>query len=449
MWQRFYQVMNSFSNRPKDIEIFSTPESNVDLSEVQKIKEADIINLHWVAGMINYEMVKEIFKGKIIVWTLHDMNAFTGGCHYGGICRKFVKECGACPQLGSNDENDISSQIWNYKKTFYGDLNITVVTPSKWLGEQAAQSSLFKKYKREVIPYGFELDVFKPQNDELSRKEIGVSADAKIILFGATYNNKRKGFEYLVQALKNFKQTNFKEEIYLGVFGNIGDFQTVLSEYNILNFGAVNNPELLAQIYSLADVFVIPSLEDNLPLVVVESLACGTPVVGFNIGGIPDMIEHKFNGYLAEEKNSADLSNGIKWCLTQNKKILSQNSVKTAEEKFALLLQAERYLELYEKLKSGNSEKEFYLKETEMKGNEEMKKQKIETAIENGDYTKAIQLLHEVINENPSDTEALNNLAVVLSILGEKDSAVRALNLVLKVDPQNEIAIDNLKSLAV
>lgn len=449
MWQRFYQIMNSFPERPKEIEIFSTPESNVDLSEVQEIIEADIINLHWVAGMINYEDVKELFKDKTIVWTLHDMNAFTGGCHYADTCRKFTEECGACPQLGSKDENDISSQIWKYKKSIYDDLNITVVTPSKWLGEQASQSSLFKKYKREVIPYGFELDVFKPQNDELNRKEIGVPANAKIILFGATYNNKRKGFEYLVKALTDFNKTDFNEEIYLAVFGNIGDFQNVLSGYKILNFGAVNDPEVLAKIYSLADVFVIPSLEDNLPLVVVESLACGTPVVGFNIGGIPDMIQHKLNGYIAEEKNAADLSNGITWCLRQDKKILTQNSVKTAGDKFTLLIQAERYLELYKKIHINNNIDGNELNKNEITRNDEMKNQEIEESIKSGNYTNAIQLLQEVINKNPSDTEALNNLAVVLSILGENESAIRTLNLVLKIDPQNEVAADNLKTISV
>ena len=322
------------------------------------IKKADVINLHWITdGFLSIKNISKLTKlNKPIVWTLHDMWAFTGGCHYSEDCKKYVDQCGSCPQLNSNRENDITRKIWKRKKRAYKNLKLTIVTPSKWLAECVRKSSLLSNFNVEIIPNGLDTDIFKPIDKVIARNILNLPEDKKIILFGAmsATTNKLKGFYYLKEALIRLQKMEgiIKDELLLVVFGasycdNIKDFP-----FEVKFLGRLYDDFSLVVVYNSADVFVLPSIQDNLPNTALESISCGIPVAGFNIGGIPDVIDHKINGYLAEYKNPDSLAEGIKWVLKDEGRALRLREAarKKAIENYSLEIQAKSYLKLYKKL---------------------------------------------------------------------------------------------------
>lgn len=310
--------------------------------------EPDVINMHWTGGGFAPPAVMKKF-GKPIVWTLHDMWAFTGGCHYAGECEKYKNSCGACPLLGSNKENDLSRKGWERKKKAYESLDLTIVTPSRWLGECVKQSSLPAGFRVEVLPNGLDLERFKDLDRGAAREALDLPTDKRFILFGAvsSTSDRRKGFHLLHPALRHLSAGEGIDNIELLVFGsdepeNAPDFG-LPARY----LGTLNDEAKLARLYAAADVCVAPSLQDNLPNIVVEAMACGTPCAAFEIGGMPDMIDHKKNGYLARAFDAKDLAAGIEWILQND---VRQQARKTAEKKFELTLSAKKYEELYKEL---------------------------------------------------------------------------------------------------
>lgn len=319
---------------------------------LKKIKEInpDIVHLHWIAlGFIKIESLAKI--NKPIIWTLHDMWAFTGGCHYDEECEKYKKNCGYCPILCSNKKNDLSYKIWKRKEKFWKNLDLTVVTPSSWLGECAKKSSLFYKTRVEAIPNGIDLNRFKPIDKNIARDILCLPKDKKLILFGAisALSDKRKGFPLLSEALKNISSKENKD-IELVIFGSSKPKDEEDLGFETHYLGHLNDEISLAIVYSAADVMIIPSIQDNLPNTIMESISCGTPVVAFNIGGIPDMIEHQKNGYLAKSFDTGDLANGIKWVLGDKVrwKKLCQHAREKAEKEFNIVEVAKKYIDLYE-----------------------------------------------------------------------------------------------------
>ena len=349
---RWQKLMFGYPTRPAGLEVFTDAVSDVRLDRVQEIQDADIINLHWVAGAMDWPGAPLSIRGKPIVWTLHDMNPFTGGCHYAGDCKKYIEKCSACPQLGSDNENDLSCQVWEQKHDAYKALNINIVTPSRWLGKCAAESKLFSQFPVNVIPYGFPIDIFKPYPKAEIRKQLNISQISKVILFGAnSVLNERKGFKYLLEA---FNKIPLKtgNDITIITFGHLPKGIKIPSKYSVMNFGSIADEKQIAMVYSLADVFVLPSLEDNLPNTVVEAMACGVPVVGFDIGGIPDMIEHKKTGYLVKPKDIKGLIEGIDWVISSissGRDFLKECRAKV-EKEYALEVQANAYRDLYERI---------------------------------------------------------------------------------------------------
>ena len=307
----------------------------------------DIVHFHWICD--GFVPIKEIAKIKQpLIWTLHDMWPFTGGCHYNGTCDRYMYECGKCPQLGSDKEKDLSHWVWSRKKKFWANLDFTVVTPSRWLANCARSSSLFGDKRIEVIPNGLDLQKFKPIDQLKAKEDLNLPVDKNLILFGAmnSIKDKRKGFQYLKSAINVLSEDFAFEAI---VFGNSGED----SQLNIpINYMGNFPDNMLTKLYSAADIFVAPSVQDNLPNTIIESLACGTPSVAFNIGGMSDMIVHKENGYLAEPFNTDDLARGIEWVVKQNqrKKVLRENSRKYVEKNFELKYIAKKYTDLYSKM---------------------------------------------------------------------------------------------------
>ena len=308
----------------------------------------DIVHLHWICdGILRIEDLKRI--NKPIVWTLHDMWAFTGGCHYNAGCERFRQSCGNCPQLNRMCENDLSWSVFKRKQKAWAGLDITIVTPSNWLAECAKESSLFKGRCIEVIHNGLDLNMFKPIDKTIAREIWDLPINKKLILFGAmeATSDHRKGFDLLYKGLKQLS-AKWSDKAELVVFGasepeNPPDFGLPVHY-----LGLLHDDVSLALLYSAADVMVVPSRQDNLSNTVVEPLSCGTPVVAYNVGGMLDMIDHRLNGYLAKHYDSNDLADGINWVLS-GKNRHKELCIKAREKAacFDIEKVAGRYAELY------------------------------------------------------------------------------------------------------
>lgn len=351
LWQR---QLVKYPDRRQDSELFSDFAAVVPLASLSdEIRSADVVHLHWVAGLLDDRVMPEFLHGKKIVWTLHDMNPFTGGCHYAGECTRYEKNCGCCPQLASGDPEDISFGGWSRKRHAYLNLDITVVSPSTWLGACSGSSSLLGRFQQRIIPNGFPLDIFRPLDRSAIRTALAIPSDTRVVLFCADSTaTKRKGFAYLLDALQLLSERGCDARLTLAVVGSHAGSDRPVGGFPVMVFGHIAAEEQMAALYNAADVFVLPSLEDNLPNTVVESLACGTPVAAFDVGGIPDMVEHGVNGYLAPVKDVAALADAIEWCVDPGRSGMRKLCLEKAEAVFRLDTQAQAYLQLYESLTS-------------------------------------------------------------------------------------------------
>ncbi len=350
--ERYY---SKFFTKPLPIP-FSIPFWGRDVSKLDLLRSADIIHLHWInhAFLRPADLAKLSALNKPIVWTFHDSNAFTGGCHVRYECDHFLKECGNCPVLKNSGKDDKSHKIWFQKKNAYSGLNFTAVAPGRWMADSVRMSSLFRSVKVVNIPNTLDTDVFKPSDRVMARQVLGLAPDKFIMMSGfmPSRMDMHKGTSYLVDAIELFS-ANYDldpDQLELIIFGNRDEKNVPDFPIKTTFLGTISVDEKLALCYSAADVFLAPSLEDNLPNTVMESLACGTPVVAFRTGGIPDMVQHQQNGYLAEYRSSADLARGISWVYMANRQVLSANSRRTVEENFSEHIVARRHIELYESL---------------------------------------------------------------------------------------------------
>jgi len=332
---------------------FSTANAGTSMANHTLIKDADILHLHWTnSGFLSINDLKELIDtGKPIVWTLHDMWTFTGGCHYSGTCQRFKNECGNCPLLRDAGENDLSHKGWLRKVSMYaGAKNITFVACSNWLAGLAGTSSLIGKFPITSIPNPIDIDVFSPRDKVAEREKRGVRSDAKIILFGAAnINDKRKGISYLVEALQLLKQSDRDvSKVEVVIFGKNKYFDVAQLPFPVHQLNIITDENELAGVYSMADVFVTTSLEDNLPNMVMEAMACGTPVVAFDTGGIPQMIDHGQNGYLADLASAQGIADGIAHILyAANPVELATNARQKVLNNYTNDKVSQQYIELY------------------------------------------------------------------------------------------------------
>ncbi len=295
--------------RDPDIEQFSQERVDGDENFFIQRPPADVINLHWVAGFVDYPLFFTPERTRSpVVWTLHDMNPFTGGCHYDLGCEKYTRRCGACPLLGSNKDDDLTRQIFDSKAKIFESWPshmLHIVTPSHWLRDTSRASALFGKFDATCIPNSIETDVFRPMNKTQARAELGLPADARVVLFMShQVGLARKGFRDLVRALSLIPDTD--NLILLGI-GDKADVP-VDAPFRVIQLKYISGDQQVALIYNAADVTAVPSQQDNLPNTMVESLSCGTPVVGFNVGGIPDLVKNGETGFLATKGNIGALS---------------------------------------------------------------------------------------------------------------------------------------------
>ncbi|MES2140623.1 MAG: glycosyltransferase [Bacteroidota bacterium] len=295
------------------------PSSLFRIDKLSIYKAADIIHLHWTPKIISY---KHIFadKQKNIFWTLHDMNPFTGGNHY-------------TTDLDYNPYKKLLQRNIEKKKKYLKDTNLTVITPSVWLGKLAKDSEVFKDFEVKVIPNCINTTIFKPINKTDARKKLNLDKiNKKFILFVAENpNDKRKGMHLLFSALNQIKN---KSKICVLIIGK--KVENVDFDFQVLQLGFINNDADIVNCYNAADFFVIPSIEDNLPNTVLESLACGTPVLGYNIGGIPDMIINGRSGLLADPNNQKEFIQNIETFIDlDDYTSFSMNGRAIIEEKFS------------------------------------------------------------------------------------------------------------------
>ncbi|TBV28495.1 glycosyl transferase family 1 [Meridianimaribacter sp. CL38] len=333
----------------KEHDLFS-PSFSPSFRIVKAINEinADIVHLHWInAGMLKIEDFSKIKAP--IVWSLHDMWAFTGGCHYSKECERYKENCGKCIILKSNKENDLSRKIFNRKKKTFAKTNLTIIGLSKWLESCAKSSTLFRDKRVVNLPNPIDTNLFKQVEQKHARKLFNLPNDKKLILFGAmsATSDKRKGFDQLKKALKSIN----KECVELLIYGSSKPQNPENLGFKSHYLGRLYDDASLTAIYNAADVMIVPSLEENLSNVIMESLSCGTPVVGFDIGGNSDLIDHKENGYLAKPLDTNDLAKGIEWVLNNENYLgLKNKSRAKVLKNFDTTIVAKKYIQLYKSI---------------------------------------------------------------------------------------------------
>lgn len=352
-WERLILFLCNHFNRP-DLFRVSMANTGNDISRMPVVKEADIIHIHWInQGFLSLSDLEALAGlGKPIVWTMHDMWACTGICHHARACEKYKIQCGTCLFLNSRKERDLSTKIFLKKKNLYKRANLTFVGCSQWLAGLAKQSALCAGKEICSISNPINTSVFHPLDKSKCRSELGLPLNKKLLLFGAlNVTDKRKGVDYLIDALRLMDTSNIE----LVVFGQIKADMNELLPLPIHSMGYLCDEGKITMLYNAVDVFVTSSLEENLPNTIMESMACGTPCVGFHIGGIPEMIDHRLNGYVAKYKDSDDLAKGIQWVLENSDELnLSNASIRKVHDNYTEAIVAEKYISLYNRLLQQN-----------------------------------------------------------------------------------------------
>ncbi|GAA4437465.1 glycosyltransferase family 4 protein [Ravibacter arvi] len=357
-WQRFVTERLAFVPFERNPEVryaFSPAVSGTDIARQNLVLEADIIHLHWVNfGFLSIDSIGRLLKlGKPVVWTMHDMWPFTGGCHHSGDCDHYMKSCGDCKFLKKPAKSDLSyRRLGRKKKEWTPATTLTAVACSRWLEERAGRSSLMKDIRLTNIPNPINTSVYKPSDKHAARIRLNLDPGKDYILFAAAkVSAAGKGFSYLKEALRMLigSKPFIKKNLQLLVTGGgdtdeIGDLPITAH-----HLGYVGNEASMVDIYNAASLYVTPSLEENLPNTIMEALACGTPAVGFRTGGIPEMINHLENGYVADFKSPESLAEGIQWVLEQNANgRLSEAARTKVLGEYDEKLIAQRYIGLYE-----------------------------------------------------------------------------------------------------
>lgn len=353
---RGWQIRRDFQpyrqSRAAGFEPFSDDRSRYGSALVRALPPCDVVNLHWVAGLIDYRsFFRSVPRRVPVVWRLSDQQPFTGGCHYDEGCGRYTAACGACPQLGSHHEHDLSRRIWARKQSALKRVppgRLHIVALNRWMADEVQRSSLFGQLPVHIIPNGLDTTLFAPTDRAAARAALGLPLHSRIILFVAvSVNNRRKGFTQLAAALSGLSD---EPDLVLVSIGRDPPLLPIpIAHYPL---GVIHDDARLALAYSAADLFVIPSLQDNMPGTVLEALSCGTPVVGFDVGGINEMVRPGQTGWLAPVGDVAGLRAAIQRLLHNDDErlLMSRQCRAVAVAEYRQELQAARYLELYRQI---------------------------------------------------------------------------------------------------
>jgi len=316
-------------------------------------QDPDVIHMHWTGG--GFLPVKALAGVRQpVVWTLRDMWAFTGGCHYTAGCDGYEAQCGRCPQLSSDNENDLSHRMWRHKFAAWRQFDVSVVAISSWLADCARASGLFDHATIDVIPNGIDTAVFRPYPRDQARAVLGLTPGRRHVVYGAlgALSDRRKGYLELVQALQRINAFTSDNDIVLSVFGNASPAEMPAMNIEVRDFGPIDDDRTLAMLYAAGDVMVVPSLQEAFGKTLVEAMACGTPVVAFNSGGPADIVVHRETGYLAEAFEPTDLARGIAWCVETPGRIaqLGDAARKRTEVEYSIDHIGNLYRDMYQRL---------------------------------------------------------------------------------------------------
>ena len=333
-WRRIWQfaweriviwIANGFTRR----NLFAVDIANTgtDITKLHEFVQADVIHLHWInQGMLS----------------LND-----------------IETCHNCELLLRPHKKDLSYKTFKKKQRIFSNSKITFVACSHWLEEMAKSSALIGRQNITSIPNAINTNLFMPRNKRQSREKLNLPQDKKLLLFGSVkITDKRKGIDYLIEACKILTQSNpeLSKELGVVILGSHPEQHSSLFPFPIYTMNYVKSEKDLVDIYNAVDIYVTPSLQDNLPNTIVEAMSCGIPCVGFETGGIPQMIDHLHNGYVAEYKSASDLANGIKWVLTDgNYQTLSEEAHRKAVNTYSESVVAHQYLQIYNKLTGKNA----------------------------------------------------------------------------------------------
>jgi glycosyltransferase involved in cell wall biosynthesis len=355
VWERLLIFICNHLDREHVFRV-SIANTGTNIGKHPLVKQADIIHLHWINhGFLSLDDIKKLSQlGKPIVWTMHDMWACTGICHHARECNKYQTRCQSCFFLHSSTEKDLSSIIFSKKKRIIEHANITFVACSQWLLKQAQTSAILQSKHSIAIPNPINRAVFCPGNVPKDRIALQLPIGKKLLLFGAAnITDKRKGIDYLRDAVKYIKK---KSDVEFVLLGQAKEELKSLFPFPVHFMGYLKNEQEIAALYNAVDVYVTPSLEENLPNTIMEAMACGTPCVGFHIGGIAEMIDHKVNGYVANYKDAEDLAAGIEWVFDNSEQShLAEACIKKVQASYTESIVAGNYIALYNDLLSDKS----------------------------------------------------------------------------------------------
>jgi glycosyltransferase involved in cell wall biosynthesis len=286
------------------------------------------------------------------------MWSFTGHCAYSYDCDRWKIGCGKCPYPEAYPaiQRDNTHLEWTLKNWVYERSHLTIVTPSRWLAEQA-QLSMLSRFPIHHIPNGVKTNLYQPLDPEQCKAVLGIPVTKRVLMFGAEIlGDLRKGADLLLKVLQGLPQS-LKSEVLLLTFGKSGDEITKAADMEVFNLGYIGGDRMKAIAYSAADLFLFPTRADNLPLVLQESMACGTPMVSFKVGGVPDLVRPGVTGYLANPEDIKDFQDGILELLEDPdlRAQMGQNCREIALQEYSLALQTQRYIELYQQILSQQS----------------------------------------------------------------------------------------------
>ncbi|MGC1310059.1 MAG: glycosyltransferase family 4 protein [Phormidesmis sp.] len=328
--------------------------STFKLSKTPFFQAASILNFHNLhSDYFSYLALPQLTNAKPAVWTLHDMWSFTGHCAYSYECDRWQTGCGKCPALREEPmvQRDATHLEWKLKDWVYNRSKLTIVAPSLWLTQQA-QQSLLSRFDIHHIPYGIDTQLYQPLDPQECRHVLGIPPGKRVLMFGAqSLSNARKGGDLLFKALMALPPA-IKADTLLLTFGSGGNHELKTLGMETISLGYVSSDRIKAILYSAADAFVFPTRADNLPLVLQESIACGTPMVSFRVGGVPDMVRPGITGLLAKPADADDLSEKIIQMLEDSgrREEMSKRCREIALEEYSIELQRDRYIALYQKL---------------------------------------------------------------------------------------------------
>lgn len=325
---------------------YTLPFIGTDISKHHMVNEADIIHIHWInRGYLSISSIDKLLKlNKPIVWTLHDSWSMTGGCHMMNECVQYEDSCKNCDMLRIKS---FANHFQSKKQKVFNADNLYFIAPSSWTKNKAKKSQILKNKNIAILPNCVDTKVFKKIDKEVAREVFSLPKNKKIVLFYIS-NDPRKGGKYICNTINHFQNNKDNNILFVG-FGTSDLSSTIFKGLDIINIGRINDKYAMSILYNIADVLLAPALEEPFGQTYIESMAVGTPCVGFACSGPLDIIEHKEDGYLADLRNETDVIDGVKFCL-DNSQFLENKAIEKVREKFSFYAVAEMFNEYYKTL---------------------------------------------------------------------------------------------------